>query len=170
MWALEEAARACPASIFHTGYFSTCYIPEVALQFTGIAKVTLAQAMCVVESCSHAAIRFTVVAIAVVAGVTDATGPGAAVWIGNTLRVRATLTFSFHALGSSNAVTLRVHAKALVAVAALEATVCVDALLVIDCALVVWPGTFVNILTVEACKTFVALDARVRSIAVVTGR
>ena len=40
VWALEEAARACPASIFHTGYFSTCNITKIALQFTRIAEVT----------------------------------------------------------------------------------------------------------------------------------
>ena len=40
MWALEEAARASPASILHTGYFSTCNITKIALQFTRIAEVT----------------------------------------------------------------------------------------------------------------------------------
>jgi hypothetical protein len=117
--------------------------------------------MCIVESCSHAAVRFAVVAIAMEARVTDATGASAAIWIGNTLCVSATLALSFHTLVRSNTETLSVHAKPLGAVAALEAAVCVDTLLVIDCTLVVRPGTFINILTVEATEPLVAFDARV---------
>ena len=115
------------------------------------------------ESCSHASVRFAVVPVAMVAGVADATVASAtdAVWAGNTLRVSSTQSLSFDALVRSNAKACSVHAIAFVAVAALEAAVCVDTLLVIDCTFVVRPGTFIDILTVEATKALVAFDARV---------
>jgi hypothetical protein len=101
------------------------------------------------------------VAIAVVARVADATRASAAIWIGDTLRMSAAHTLSFYTLVRSNAVALRVHSIAFVAVAAFEPAVCVDALLVIDSTLVVRPGTLINILAVQPSKALVALDARV---------